>query len=95
MSGGAADAAFALVAGAIRAGGPAVLPYSGHMLFLTYAALAPGGRAMRVAALLLAALASVFKLVLWHDAPNWGLGLALGASLALARAVTVRREAAP
>lgn len=74
------------VAGALRiAGGWGVLPYSGHMLFLTYAAATPAALALRIAAVLLIAMTSVFKLVLWHDPVSWGLGLVAGAALAIVR----------
>lgn len=55
------------------------LPYSGHMLFLTYTALLPASRAYRILAAVLLIETTVFKLVLWHDAASWSIGLALGA----------------
>jgi hypothetical protein len=84
--------AFAFAAGALRAaGGWGILPYSGHMLFLSYAAAAPGPRPLRVIALALIAMTSYFKLVLWHDARTWSLGLVAGLTLAALRAILARR----
>ena len=80
--------AFAFAAGALRAaGGWGVLPYSGHMLFLSYAVATPGPRSLRLIALALVAMTSWFKLVLWHDVRSWSLGLALGLMLASLRMI--------
>ena len=85
------DAA-AFLAGALRiAGGWGVLPYSGHMLFLTYAAVAPGSRTLRLLALPLLAMTTLFKLVLWNDPRSWSLGVIAGLLLAGVRAIVVRR----
>ena len=85
--------ALAFVAGALRAaGGWGVLPYSGHMLFLTYAVFSPGTWSLRIVALGLIATTSIFKLLLWHDARTWSLGLVAGLALAAIRAcVHLRR----
>jgi hypothetical protein len=86
--------AIAFVAGALRAGGGwGVLPYSGHMLFLSYAAVAPASIWLRLVALALIAMTTWFKLVLWHDVRTWSLGLVLGLVLAGLRAVLARRDA--
>jgi hypothetical protein len=88
--------AIAFVAGALRAaGGWGVLPYSGHMLFLGYAAAAPGSRWLRLVALCLIAMTSWFKLVLWHDPRSWALGITAGLALAGLRAILARRTGVP
>lgn len=75
--------AFAFAAGALRVGGGwGLLPYSGHMLFLSYAVATPGSRALRLIALGLVLMTTWFKLALWHDPRSWTLGLALGLALA-------------
>ena len=80
--------AFAFAAGALRAaGGWGVLPYSGHLLFLSYAIATPGPRSLRLLALGLVAMTSWFKLALWHDVRSWSLGLASGLVLAALRAI--------
>ena len=80
--------AIAFLAGALRsAGGWGVLPYSGHMLFLSYAVATPGARVLRVVAAALFVMTSVFKLLLWNDATSWSLGIAAGLTLAALRAV--------
>jgi hypothetical protein len=89
----------AFFAGAIRAwGGWGVLPYSGHMLFLTFVALTAGDRRFRWTALVLLAVTSWFKLALWHDWRSWSLGVTLGVMFAVARGLissrTNRRETA-
>jgi hypothetical protein len=84
--------AIAFLGGALRsAGGWGVLAYSGHMLFLSYAVATPGSRVLRLIAAGLIVMTSVFKLVLWHDARSWSLGIALGLGLAVLR-VAVRRR---
>jgi len=88
--------ALAFAAGALRiAGGWGVLPYSGHMLFLTYAVATPSTRWLRLIALGLIGMTSYFKLVLWHDARTWSLGLAAGLALAALRTLTARRNQVP
>lgn len=84
--------AFAFTAGALRAaGGWGVLPYSGHMLFLSHAVATPGPRSLRLIALGLVAMTSWFKLALWHDVGSWGLGLAMGLALAGVRSLLARQ----
>jgi hypothetical protein len=84
--------AFAFAAGALRAaGGWGVLPYSGHMLFLTYAVVTSRPWSLRVIAGALFAMTTYFKLVLWHDAQTWSLGLAAGLALAALKAIMARR----
>jgi hypothetical protein len=84
--------ALVFAAGALRiAGGWGVLPYSGHMLFLSYAAATPGRPGLRLAALALIAMTTWFKLVLWHDPRSWLLGLVAGLALAVLRSVVTRR----
>jgi hypothetical protein len=80
----AVDAA-AVALGAVRFVGP-VVPFSGHMLFFAYSALATRATAYRWLALALAAETTWFKLVLWRDAASWSLGLAAGVVLAAVRA---------
>jgi hypothetical protein len=56
-----------------------VLPFSGHMLFLTYTVLLPASRAYRWLAVVLLVETTIFKLLLWADGSSWAIGLALGA----------------
>lgn len=56
-----------------------VIPFSGHMLFLTYTLLTARSRWYAWLAVGLIAETSFFKLVLWRDRESWLLGLALGA----------------
>jgi hypothetical protein len=84
--------AVAFVAGGLRAGGGwGVLPYSGHVLFLTFAAFTSGERSLRLMAIGLLLVTSGFKLALWHDWRSWSLGLAGGLALGLARRLLERR----
>jgi hypothetical protein len=76
--------AVAVVLGAVRFAGPYV-PFSGHMLFFTYAGLTTPPTAFRLLVLLLAAETTWFKLALWDDPRSWALGIAAGAALAAAR----------
>jgi hypothetical protein len=55
-----------------------VLPFSGHMLFLTYSGLTTRRTAYRLLALGLLVETTVFKLWLWRDPRSWALGLAIG-----------------
>jgi len=86
--------AVAVVLGAIRFVGPLV-PFSGHMLFFTYAALTL--RSVRFQALILVLIAETtwFKLVLWRDPRSWALGIAVGAALAAARILINRTSPVP
>jgi hypothetical protein len=54
------------------------LPFSGHMLFLTYVLLAVPSPAYRMLALVLWIETGYFKLVLWDDPRSWSAGLVLG-----------------
>ena len=88
--------ALAFAAGALRiAGGWGVLPYSGHMLFLSYAVASPGPRSLRLGALALVAVTTWFKLALWHDLRSWSLGLAIGLGLAALRSLFARQGSVP
>jgi hypothetical protein len=65
-----------------------VLPFSGHMLFLTYSGLTTTARWYRWLALVLLAETTVFKLWVWRDVYSWSLGLVIG----LVAAVWGRRQ---
>lgn len=54
------------------------LPFSGHMLFLTYSAAVTNSTIYRALALLLLIVTTWFKLVLWRDPHSWSIGLILG-----------------
>lgn len=81
--------AVAVGLGAVRFVGP-VVPFSGHMLFFVYSALATRSVAYRWLALALAAETTWFKLVTWRDPASWSLGVAAGLVLAAARALLAR-----
>ena len=81
----------AFVLGAVRIGGSAMLPYSGHMLFLTYVAITAASARWRWLAVCLIAMTTWFKLVLWHDRATWLGGLLLGLALALVSLATAHR----
>ena len=72
-----ADAAMLVLAMARFVVG-AVLPWSGHMLFLSYSAITTDTRDYRIVAVLLLVETTVFKLLVWQDARSWAIGLALG-----------------
>jgi hypothetical protein len=56
-----------------------LLPFSGHMLFLTYSLFArPVSPRYRWVALALLAETTVYKLWHWHDPRSWAIGLAAG-----------------
>jgi hypothetical protein len=60
-----------------------LLPFSGHMLFLTYSLLArPVSPRYRWVALALLVETTVYKLWQWHDPRSWGIGLAAGLAAA-------------
>jgi hypothetical protein len=61
-----------------------VLPFSGHMLFLTYSGLTVRARGYRWLVGLLLLETTVFKLWLWRDPQSWSLGLGLGLAAGLA-----------
>lgn len=83
--------ALVFAAAAVRAsGGWGLLPWSGHMLILGYAAVAPGSRHLRLVAIVLMVMTTLFKLVLWSDVRSWSVGLALGLALATWRAALAR-----
>ena len=84
----------AVVLGAIRFAGLPV-PFSGHMLFFTYAGLTTPSASFRLLAVLLAAETTWFKLALWRDPHSWALGIAVGAALAAARIFIHRNSPDP
>jgi hypothetical protein len=67
------------LAGALRMfGGWGVLPYSGHMLFLTYSMLTTRSLGYSLVAAVLLVMTTIYKLALWDDWSTWLWGLALG-----------------
>jgi hypothetical protein len=58
------------------------LPFSGHMLFLTYSALVTRHRLYRAAAGIGIAVTTWFKFRIWDGELNWAAGLLLGVSAA-------------
>jgi hypothetical protein len=75
-----------------RFGVGAALPWSGHMLFLTYSAITTDARTYRALVVLLLVETTIFKLLVWQDKRSWAIGLALGV---LAGVVVKVRESAP
>ncbi|HSU15026.1 hypothetical protein [Longimicrobium sp.] len=69
-----------------------VLPFSGHMLFLTYSALSPPvGRRYRLLAIALLVETTVLKLWIWRDSRSWLPGLIAGlAAAAIGRVIAGR-----
>lgn len=57
------------------------LPFSGHMLFLTYVLLSVSSPAYRLLALALWVETAYFKLVLWDDPRSWSIGFLFGIGL--------------
>jgi hypothetical protein len=55
-----------------------ILPFSGHMLFLTYTGITTPQRWYRWLALALIVETTAFKLWLWRDRYSWSLGLLIG-----------------
>ena len=86
--------AVAVVLGSVRFAGPFV-PFSGHMLFFTYAALTMRSTRFQALILVLIAETTWFKLVLWRDPRSWALGIATGAALAAARILINRSSPVP
>ena len=68
------------------------LPFSGHMLFLTYTILTTRDRPYRWLALGLLVETTLFKLGLWSDPRSWSIGLLVGAIAALVALVLERGE---
>jgi hypothetical protein len=56
-----------------------MLPFSGHMLFLTYSGLVTSRAWYRLLAVALLVKAAVFKLWIWDDPASFVWGLSLGA----------------
>ncbi|HEX8692446.1 MAG TPA: hypothetical protein VF746_08515 [Longimicrobium sp.] len=77
--------------GAVRGAVGWPFPFSGHMLFLTYALAVTPERGFRVAAAILLLATTVFKLWFWRDPVTWGWGLALGLVAVLLYAWLTRR----
>jgi hypothetical protein len=71
------------------------LPFSGHMLFLSYSFLTTSARSYRLAALAFLIETTIFKLLVWQDARSWAVGLVLGLVAAVAVAAGQRQRAAP
>jgi hypothetical protein len=69
-----------------------VLPFSGHMLFLTYTGITVRASSYRWLVLLLLIETTIFKLVLWRDPRSWGIGLALGLVAGLVATALPRRS---
>lgn len=67
-----------------------LLPFSGHMLFLTYTLLVTRAPWYRALALALALGTAWFKLALWHDPRSFALGIAGGALAAAAFVLATR-----
>jgi hypothetical protein len=59
------------------------LPFSGHMLFLTYTGITVRASGYRWLVVLLLIETTIFKFVLWDDRRSWGIGLGLGVAAAL------------
>ena len=70
-----------------------ILPFSGHMLFLTYTGLTTPRGWYRWLALGLIVETTVFKLWLWRDRYSWSLGLLLGLAAAAYTRVRLSRPA--
>jgi len=70
------------------------LPFSGHMLVLTYSLLTTPRAWYRAVALLLVAETTWFKLGIWADWRSWSLGLVAGLAAAALHALLARRTAA-
>jgi hypothetical protein len=71
------------------------LPFSGHMLFLSYSLLTTPARGYRLAALVLVIETTIFKLLVWQDVQSWAIGLVLGLVAAVVAAAGQHQRAAP
>jgi hypothetical protein len=69
-----------------------ILPYSGHMLFVTYAVLVTPERGFRALAAVLLITTTAFKLGIWRDPVSWGWGLGMGIAAALLHAWLAARD---
>lgn len=69
-----------------------LLPFSGHMLFLTYSAIATTSFRYRVLAAVLIAETTFFKFWIWKDWRSWLIGLALGIIAALPVVFSRRKQ---
>jgi hypothetical protein len=69
------------------------LPFSGHMLFLSYSTLVTPSLRYRLLAVALALETAWFKFGLWHDPRTFWIGVGIGAVAALAYAVLVPKQA--
>lgn len=64
------------------AGGWGIIPYSGHMVFLTYSILRTPQLGYRLLAAALLLMTTAYKFRISHDISGWVVGLALGMGLA-------------
>jgi hypothetical protein len=69
-----------------------ILPYSGHMLFVTYAVAVTPERGFRAVAAVLLLTTTAFKLWIWRDPASWAWGLGMGITAALLRARLAARD---
>jgi hypothetical protein len=69
-----------------------MLPFSGHMLFLTYTGITVRASGYRWLVALLLIETTIFKLVLWRDPASWSIGLALGVAAGGIAALCQRRQ---
>lgn len=71
----------------------AMIPFSGHMLFLSYSALTMHNSVTyRWLAAVLIVETTVFKLWIWRDWPSWSWGLAIGVLAAMLVQFASRRR---
>lgn len=68
-----------------------MVPFSGHMLFLTYSILVTGAWWYRALGAAMLVGTSAFKLGLWDDAYSWAWGGGLGIAAAALHWLLVRR----
>ncbi|MEO5816279.1 MAG: hypothetical protein ABIT20_13470 [Gemmatimonadaceae bacterium] len=69
-----------------------MLPFSGHMLFLTYTAITVNAAGYRWLAVVLLIETTIFKLILWRDPASWSVGLGLGAAAGIIAMMMQRRQ---